>query len=268
MYRLVRSVVVSGARNELYVDAAKVVGLSDRGSSGVTCSRPFARPVIVQSAFVLATGSRHPRPASTSSASATPPDLVGPRAAGRVQQHLHEPGEPHLAGTGDQLTILSSVLLGNALRDTLQASNRSAALTPARRKAHVRAARARTRRRDVHDLTPPQDVILSVRGLRIGYPTSATEVREVVHGVDLDVRRGEIHGLVGESGSGKSQIAFSTLGILPARGGHHRRQCVLRRPRPARRPGAHAQGARAPDRATSRKSRCRTSTRPSPSARS
>jgi peptide/nickel transport system permease protein len=37
----------------------------------------------------------------------------------------------------------------------------------------------------------------------------------VVHSVDLDVRRGEIHGLVGESGSGKSQIAFSVLGILP-----------------------------------------------------
>ena len=37
-----------------------------------------------------------------------------------------------------------------------------------------------------------------------------------MHGVDLDLRRGEIHALVGESGSGKSQIAFSTLGILPA----------------------------------------------------
>ena len=34
-------------------------------------------------------------------------------------------------------------------------------------------------------------------------------------GVNLTVRRGEIHGLVGESGSGKSQVAFSTLGILP-----------------------------------------------------
>ena len=32
------------------------------------------------------------------------------------------------------LTILAFVLLGNALRDTLQASNRSAALKPARRK--------------------------------------------------------------------------------------------------------------------------------------
>jgi peptide/nickel transport system permease protein len=54
-----------------------------------------------------------------------------------------------------------------------------------------------------------------VRGLRIAYPDAQGGVNEVVHGVDLDVRRGEIHGLVGESGSGKSQIAFSTLGILP-----------------------------------------------------
>ena len=36
-----------------------------------------------------------------------------------------------------------------------------------------------------------------------------------MHGVDIDVRKGEIHGLVGESGSGKSQIAFSIIGILP-----------------------------------------------------
>src|SRR3954451_2455339 len=59
------------------------------------------------------------------------------------------------------------------------------------------------------------DVILSVRGLRIAYPDAQGGITEVVHGVNLDVRRGEIHGLVGESGSGKSQIAFSTLGILP-----------------------------------------------------
>ena len=59
------------------------------------------------------------------------------------------------------------------------------------------------------------DAILSIRDLRIGYPRPGGDVTEVVHGVDLDLRRGEIHGLVGESGSGKSQIAFSTLGILP-----------------------------------------------------
>ena len=59
------------------------------------------------------------------------------------------------------------------------------------------------------------EVILSVRGLRIAYPGSEGAVNEVLHGVDLELHRGEIHGLVGESGAGKSQIAFATLGILP-----------------------------------------------------
>jgi peptide/nickel transport system permease protein len=39
-----------------------------------------------------------------------------------------------------------------------------------------------------------------------------------VHGVSLDIRRGEVHGLIGESGSGKTQTAFAVLGLLP-RGG-------------------------------------------------
>jgi peptide/nickel transport system permease protein len=65
------------------------------------------------------------------------------------------------------------------------------------------------------DATADEDVVLSIRGLRMGYPDGPDSVREVLHGIDLDLHRGEIHGLVGESGSGKSQIAFSILGILP-----------------------------------------------------
>src|SRR5699024_5998213 len=39
-----------------------------------------------------------------------------------------------------------------------------------------------------------------------------------VHGVDLRIRRGEVHGLIGQSGSGKSQTSFSVLGLLPTGG--------------------------------------------------
>ncbi|KQP56018.1 dipeptide/oligopeptide/nickel ABC transporter permease/ATP-binding protein [Agreia sp. Leaf283] len=212
-YRLVRSVVIS-VRSELYIDAAKVVGLSDARIIGRHVLSAVRAPVIVQSSFVLA----------TAVAILAGVDFLGlgdPSAPswGRVLQEAFNnlytnPANVIWPSILISLTILSFVLLGNALRDTLQASNRSAVLKGARRRSLMMSAQDE-RVAGVNDLTPAQDVILSIRNLRIGYPTSADDVRPVVHGVDLDVRKGEIHGLVGESGSGKSQLAFSTLGILP-----------------------------------------------------
>lgn len=212
-YRLVRAVVIS-VRSELYIDAAKVVGLSDARIVGRHVLSAVRAPVIVQSSFVLA----------TAVGILAGVDFLGlgdpsQPSWGRVLQEAFNnlytnPANVVWPSLLISLTILSFVLLGNALRDTLQASSRSAALKPARRRSLARAAQDE-RVAGVNDLTPAQDVLLSIRNLRIGYPTSADTVREVVHGVDLEVRKGEIHGLVGESGSGKSQLAFSTLGILP-----------------------------------------------------
>lgn len=212
-YRLVRSVVIS-VRSELYVDAAKVVGLSDFRIVGRHVLSAVRAPVIVQSSFVLA----------TAVALLAGVDFIGLGSPnepswGRVLQETFSniylvPANIFFPALVISVTILAFVLLGNALRDTLQASNRSASLKPARRRTLARAAQDE-RVAGLHDLTPPQDVVLAVRGLRVGYPSSADDVAEVVHGVDLDVRRGEVHGLVGESGSGKSQIAFSVVGILP-----------------------------------------------------
>jgi ABC-type glutathione transport system ATPase component len=53
-------------------------------------------------------------------------------------------------------------------------------------------------------------MLLEVRGLRV-----AAGAREVVHGVDLRVARGEALGLVGESGSGKTLTCRAVLGVLP-----------------------------------------------------
>jgi ABC-type dipeptide/oligopeptide/nickel transport system ATPase component/ABC-type dipeptide/oligopeptide/nickel transport system permease subunit len=212
-YRLVRSVVIS-VRSELYIDAAKVVGLSDARIVGRHVLSAVRAPVVVQCAFVLA----------TAVAILAGVDFLGlgdPSAPswGRVLQEAFNnlytnPANVIWPSILISLTILSFVLLGNALRDTLQASNRSALLKPARRRSLMLEAQDE-RVAGVNDLTPPQDIILAIRNLRIGYPTSTQDVQTVVHGIDLDVRRGEIHGLVGESGSGKSQLAFSTLGILP-----------------------------------------------------
>lgn len=59
--------------------------------------------------------------------------------------------------------------------------------------------------------------VLQIRDLRVEF-RQKKDWREVVHGVSLDVGRGEVLALVGESGSGKSTIAMSIPGLLPRNG--------------------------------------------------
>jgi peptide/nickel transport system permease protein len=172
-------------------------------------------PIIVQSSFVLA--SAISIEAGMGFIGLSDPDKASwggvlQEAFGNI--YNNKPGVfwPALLIT---LTVLAFVLLGNALRDTLQSSAHSKTLSPRRRREIVSQVREQRGQAAVEGTADPAEAVLSVRGLRIGYPDGEDGVREVVHGVDLGVRRGEIHGLVGESGSGKSQIAFSILGILP-----------------------------------------------------
>lgn len=61
---------------------------------------------------------------------------------------------------------------------------------------------------NVHD----KDLLLKVRNLHIeGY--SDEEWIEIVHGIDLDLHRGEVMGLIGESGAGKSTIGLAAMGF-------------------------------------------------------
>lgn len=57
------------------------------------------------------------------------------------------------------------------------------------------------------------DSVLEIRDLRIGLRANA-EI-ELLHGVSLNLDRGERVGLVGESGSGKSLLSLSVMGLQP-----------------------------------------------------
>ncbi|MBB1511093.1 dipeptide/oligopeptide/nickel ABC transporter permease/ATP-binding protein [Tessaracoccus sp. MC1627] len=219
-YRLVRSIVVS-VRNELYVDAARVVGLSDVRIVGRHVLWAVRAPVIIQSAFTMAAGIGIEAGVSFLGLGDPTSSSWGIMLQQSFQSIYNNPISILWPSLVIAFTVLLLILFGNALSDALQSSARSKVLPRRKREAAV-AASVETLRMEHDDtsieqreLGSAEDVILAIRALRIGYPAPDGTVTEVVHGANLDIRRGEIHGLVGESGSGKSQMAFSTLGILP-----------------------------------------------------
>jgi branched-chain amino acid transport system ATP-binding protein len=56
------------------------------------------------------------------------------------------------------------------------------------------------------------EALLDVRGLRAAYGSA-----QVLHGIDLQVRRGEVVGLLGRNGMGKTTLLHALMGIVRAR---------------------------------------------------
>ncbi|MEU3895168.1 dipeptide/oligopeptide/nickel ABC transporter permease/ATP-binding protein [Streptomyces sp. NPDC045251] len=214
-HRLVRG-VVAGVRKELYIDAARVSGLSDARIVSRHVLIVVRGPVIIQVALVagvaigLQAGLEFLGVGSGSSAT------WGAMLNEAFQNIQRAPLLMLWPGLALGLTNGALVLFASALRDGLEdhSGQPSARPRPVRRTPAAPAAPAAPNR-TVERSPDDRAELLSVRGLTVAYAQPDGTDKQVVHGVDLDVRAGEIVGLVGESGSGKTQTAFAVLGILP-----------------------------------------------------
>ncbi|UBU12633.1 dipeptide/oligopeptide/nickel ABC transporter permease/ATP-binding protein [Nonomuraea gerenzanensis] len=227
-FRLVRG-IVAGVRNELYVDAARVSGLSDTRIVARHIVVVVRAPIIIQVALVsgIAIGLQAGLEFLGIGSGDVPTwGAMLNEAFKNIQRAPLLLAWPGLAlGLTSGALVLLAAALRDALEDTRPAARKVApAEVPAEaptapteavaaEAAATEAAAAVAAEAQAASGREPRGGLLSVRDLAVAYPG-----REVVHGVDLDVRAGEIVGLVGESGSGKTQTAFAVLGILPETG--------------------------------------------------
>ena len=213
-FRIARSQTLT-VREEPYIDAARVSGLSDARIISRHVVPAVYPPVIIQTALTagMAMGMQ-----------------AGLQFLGIGDSNVPSWGAMMLEGFRLMLTyplmlLWPSVALGLTIAVLAIMGSTLAEL------AQVRTPRLRRRRGAPVDAaaaaaaTPAtgtvrhaaEGSVLRVENLRVSHATP-NGVVEVVHGVTLDVAAGEVVGIVGESGSGKSQTVFSVLDLLPSSG--------------------------------------------------
>jgi ABC-type dipeptide/oligopeptide/nickel transport system ATPase component/ABC-type dipeptide/oligopeptide/nickel transport system permease subunit len=244
-FRLVYA-AVSAVRNELYVDAARVSGLSDARIIGRHILSVVRAPIIIQSAIITGIAIAIQSGLEFLGLGDMSIPTWGSMLNDAFLNIYQAPILMVWPSLAIALTCIALTLLANAMRDVLERT----AVTRRRRQRAVTTATGSiaavttsfsmsgadmaalddeapsptsadpiVHPDDEHTARQPHETVLQVRDLRVAYQQPEGADIEVVHGVSLDIRRGEIHGLIGESGSGKTQTAFAVLGLLPG-GGH------------------------------------------------
>jgi peptide/nickel transport system ATP-binding protein/peptide/nickel transport system permease protein len=213
LMRVVRSATLP-VREELYIAAARVSGLSRPYIMTRHVLPRIAGPVIVYSsllaavALVVQTGL-----AFLNLLVAAPAPSWGGMVADGVSVIVLQPWLILPPGITIALTVLALGLLGDAVRD----ATTERWTGPAKRISGRRRMAADALRQELPAEPSDADMLVSVEHLSIAFATEAGKVR-VVEDVSFEIRSGETLGLVGETGCGKTVTAMSILGLLPGTG--------------------------------------------------
>lgn len=206
LMRIVRSATLP-IRGELYVDAARVSGLSRPYIIFRHVLPRIAGPIIVQSSLLAAVALLvQSGLAFLSLVVPAPEPSWGGMVADGVQSIVLQPWLIWPPGIVIALTILTFGLLGDVVRDATAEGWSNA---PSRRK--------RVRKQASASVATDRDELLAIEGLRVVFDTKSGPI-PILDDVNLTVRRGETLGLVGESGCGKTITAMAVLGLLPSTG--------------------------------------------------
>lgn len=213
LFRVVRSATIP-VRQELYVAAAQVAGLS---RSYLISRHVFPRvigPIIVQAALLAAAALLVQTGLAFLGLIAPPPQPSwGGMVADGVSVLFSQPWLIWPPGMAIALTILALGLLGDAVRD---ASTENWSPPPQRTRSPTRPTAA-SGQSPLAERTTDGSALVAVSGLTVNFETGAGSV-SAIDGVTFDIAPAETVGMVGESGCGKTTTALALLGLLPANG--------------------------------------------------
>ena len=208
--RVVRSATLE-VSGELYISAARVIGLRPRQIMARHILPRITGPIVVNASILCGSALLVQAGLAFLGFGVQPP---APSWGSMVQEASTVLAEDSWliwpSGALIALTVLSFILLGDAIRDSAQATRGSAAVRPARRSRRTRPSR----RGAAAEEGAPGAALLEVRNLSV-LTSSGTKV---VDDVTFSVERGEAVALVGESGCGKTFTALSVLGMPPGGG--------------------------------------------------
>lgn len=216
-FRLTRTAVQS-VRNELYVDAARVSGLSDLSIIARHIFSVVRAPIIIQTAAIAGVAIAIQSGLEFLGLGDPTRATWGVMLSEGFKNVYLNPTLLFWPALAMALTIGGLVLLGNALRDALEDGEK---IKHRKKKVALEGTTAapsgaRPSRKPVAAVVAgTEHHLVKVTNLGVGYPQADGSIKKVVDDVSFHVDRGEILGIVGESGSGKSQTAFSILGLLP-----------------------------------------------------